>query len=120
MMPNGNAQSDSGACLKPSGAKLRADAERAICVCALIDAINATRARIESGYKVAVPAAPRPQPPFRSRRASPPPSLSLRSLGGSTDSGWPAAAVIAETRAMSKRYPSAAEFDVTLLLELLG
>ena len=30
------------------------------------------------------------------------------------------AAVIAETRAMSKRYPSAAEFDVTFLLELLG
>jgi hypothetical protein len=26
----------------------------------------------------------------------------------------------AETRAMSRRYPSAAEFDVTLLLELLG
>jgi len=31
-----------------------------------------------------------------------------------------AAAVIAETRTMSKRYSSAAEFDVTLLLELLG
>jgi hypothetical protein len=27
---------------------------------------------------------------------------------------------IAEARAMSKRFPSAAEFDVTLLLELLG
>ena len=60
MMPNGNAQSDSGACLKPSGAKLRADAESPIWVCALIDAINATRARIESGYKVAVPAARAP------------------------------------------------------------
>ena len=37
-----------------SGAKLRADAENAaIWVCALIDAINATRARIEPGYKVA-------------------------------------------------------------------
>ena len=35
MMPNGNAQSDSEACLKPSGAKLRADAESAIWVCAL-------------------------------------------------------------------------------------
>ena len=39
-----------------SGAKLRADAESAaLWVCALIDAINATRARIEPGYKVAAP-----------------------------------------------------------------
>jgi hypothetical protein len=41
-----------------SGAKLRADAESAaMWVCALIDAINATRARIEPGYKIAAPEA---------------------------------------------------------------
>ena len=39
-----------------SGAKLRADAENAsLWVCALIDALNATRARLEPGYKVATP-----------------------------------------------------------------
>jgi len=44
----------------------------------------------------------------------------IANVGRLYRSGWPAAAVIAETRAMTKRYPGAAEFDVTLLLELLG
>ena len=54
---------------------------------ALIDAINATRARIESGYKVAVPAARAPSR-LSAAGASPPPSLSLRSLDGRTDDAW--------------------------------